>query len=76
MEDQDGKVYVIEANTMTGVPFDIAIDMYKLIFNDFYKRPVNAKTEAELGVLSKKLIKRTMNRSKGDKFDTQWKIDS
>jgi len=76
MEDQDGKVYVIEANTMTGVPFDITIDMYKLIFNDFYKRPVNAKTEAELGVLSKKLIKRTMDRSKGDKFDTQWKLDS
>jgi len=75
MEDQDGKVYIIEANTMTGVPFDIVIDLYKLIFNDFYKKPVNSKTKAELDILSKKLIKRTMKRDNSQYGGTEWKID-
>lgn len=62
MEDKSGKIYIIESNSQPGVPFDSTVQIYKSIFEDFYGRPVNKKTEEILDKYSKELDERTLKK--------------
>jgi glutathione synthase/RimK-type ligase-like ATP-grasp enzyme len=72
MEDQKGHVYIIESNTMTGMPFNISLELYEKLFEDYYKRPMSNKSKNEMKLLSEGLIKRTLSRDS----DTKWDIES
>ena len=65
MKGKDGKVYVIESNAQPGVPFDSTVEMYKGIYEDFYKKPIDSKSMKLLDSYSKELIKKTLNKEKG-----------
>lgn len=60
MEDQDGKLYIIESNSQPGVPYDSTIETYKQIFNDFFKRDLNKQTLTELEKLAKFMNAKTL----------------
>ena len=64
MEDQDGKLYIIESNSQPGVPFDSTVQIYKRVFEDFYGRPVNKTTSEVLEKYSKDLDERTLKSDK------------
>jgi glutathione synthase/RimK-type ligase-like ATP-grasp enzyme len=68
MEDQDGKLYVIESNSMPGVPFDSTVDIYRVLFEDFYGRPVDSDTDAKLQELADYMIKRSAELDGGNRF--------
>ena len=72
MEDQKGHVYIIESNTMTGMPFNISLELYEKLFEDYYKRPMSNESKNEMKLLSESLIKRTLSRDS----DTKWDIES
>ena len=72
MEDQKGHVYIIESNTMTGMPFNISLELYEKLFEDYYKRPMSNESKYEMKLLSEGLIKRTLSRDS----DTKWDIES
>ena len=72
MEDQKGHVYIIESNTMTGMPFNISLELYEKLFEDYYKRPMSNESKNEMKLLSEGLIKRTLSRDS----DTKWGIES
>ena len=60
MEDQEGKLYVIESNSQPGVPFDSTAQAYRQIFKDFYGRDIESKSDAELTRLSEYMINKTL----------------
>lgn len=60
MEDQDDKVYIIESNSQPGVPYDITVQVYRVLFEDFYGRPVDAETDKKLTEFSEYLDKKTL----------------
>jgi hypothetical protein len=60
MEDQAGKLYIIESNSQPGVPFDSTVQIYREIFKDFYGREVDTKANKELQRLGDYMIKRTL----------------
>jgi len=60
MEDQKGKLYIIESNSQPGVPFDSTVQAYRQLFNDFYKRDVNPATNKELERLSEYMDEKTL----------------
>jgi hypothetical protein len=68
MEDQKGKLYIIESNAMPGVPFDTTVDMYKCIFNDFYGRSVNKDTEIKLQEFADFMLEKSKNMDGGKRF--------
>ena len=68
MEDQDGKLYIIESNVMPGVPFDSTVQIYRTLFKDFYGRDVDAITDKKLQELSDKLNKKTLTMDGGKRF--------
>jgi len=71
MEDQDGKLYIIESNSMPGVPFDSTVDIYRVIFEDFYGRKVDAETEAKLKELANYMNNKTVTMDGGDRFSVE-----
>ena len=71
MEDQGGKLYIIESNSMPGVPFDATVDIYKVLFEDFYGRPVDTETDAKLQELADYMIKRSAELDGGDRFSVE-----
>lgn len=71
MEDQDGKLFIIESNSMPGVPFDATVDIYKVLFNDFYGRSVDAETEAKLQEYADYMLKRSAELDGGDRFSVE-----
>jgi hypothetical protein len=64
MENKEEHIYIIESNSQPGVPFDSTVEIYKLVFEDFYGRPVNKKTLEILNEYSKDLDKRTLESDK------------
>ena len=68
MEDQDGKLYIIESNSMPGVPFDATVAIYRTLFNDFYKRDVDEATDLKLKEFSDVMCKKSMTLDGGDRF--------
>ena len=64
MKSKDGKVYVIESNAQPGVPFDSTVEMYKGIYEDFYKKPIDSQSMKELNNYSKELIAKTLAKDK------------
>lgn len=43
-EDVNGKLYVIEINSTPGAPANVLSQIYRLIFEDFYKRKMSSST--------------------------------
>ena len=70
MKGKDDKVYVIEINSKAGMPFDIAIKLYKNIFKDFYGKNVNPESDKNLEMMATELKKITLDKEKG-KFRIQ-----
>ena len=68
MEDMDGKLYIIESNSMPGVPFDATVQIYRTLFKDFYGREVDAATDEILKELSDKLEQKTLTMDGGNRF--------
>jgi glutathione synthase/RimK-type ligase-like ATP-grasp enzyme len=68
MEDQDGKLFIIESNVMPGVPFDSTVQIYRTIFKDFYGRDVNSNTDKKLKELSHTLEQKTLKMDGGKRF--------
>lgn len=64
MEDQSGKLYIIESNSQPGVPYDSTVQIYRQLFKDFYGRGVNEMTDKELLELSKQLDSKTLELDK------------
>jgi len=67
MESKDGKLYIIESNSQPGVPFDSTVAIYRVLFEDFFKTPVEPATDAALKELSKQLCDKTLEIDK-DRF--------
>jgi hypothetical protein len=68
MEDQDGKLYIIETNSQPGVPYNSTVEIYKQIFTDFYGRDVDSKTNVRLNELSSYLDQKTLETDP-DRFE-------
>ena len=68
MEDQDGKLYIIESNSMPGVPFDATVAIYRTLFKDFYGRDVNAEADQKLKEYSDFMCKKSLTMDGGDRF--------
>lgn len=68
MEDMEGKLYIIESNSMPGVPFDATVQIYRTLFKDFYGREVDAATDEILKELSDKLEQKTLTMDGGKRF--------
>ena len=68
MEDQDGKLYIIESNSMPGVPFDATVAIYRTLFKDFYGRDVDAAADLKLKEYSDYMCKKSMTMDGGDRF--------
>ena len=62
VEMKDGKVYVVESNAQPGVPFDSTVEIYKSIFEDFYKNPVNKESNNQLNDYAKEMVKMTLKK--------------
>ena len=60
MEDQSGKLFIIESNSQPGVPYDSTIEAYKQIFADFFGREVEAECAERLSELSAQLCDKTL----------------
>lgn len=60
MEDQGGKLYIIESNSQPGVPYDSTIQAYKQIFQDFFGREVEAACAERLDQLSTYMCNKTL----------------
>jgi len=60
MEDQKGKLFIIESNSQPGVPYDSTVQIYRQVFKDFYGRSVNEETDKILKGLSEDLDKKTL----------------
>jgi len=71
MEDQKGKLYIIESNSMPGVPFDSTVDIYRTLFEDFYGRVVDAKTDAKLKELADFMLEKSIKLDGGDRFSVE-----
>lgn len=67
MKSNDGKIYIIESNSQPGMPFDITVEVYKNIFEDFYGRKIDSETENCLKQCGEKLISKTIQMD-SDKF--------
>lgn len=70
MEDQDGKLYVIESNSQPGVPFDSTIQAYRQIFKDFYGKELEKNSDDELKRLSKYMDEKTIELDP-DRFEIE-----
>ena len=68
MEDQDGKLYIIESNSMPGVPFDATVAIYRTLFKDFYGRDVDNDTDLKLKEFSDFMCKKSTALDGGDRF--------
>jgi len=64
MRGKDGKVYVIESNAQPGVPFDSTVQMYKGIYEDFYKKPIDPQSMKQLDNYALELIEKTLKKDK------------
>jgi len=60
MKDKSGKVYVIESNSQPGVPFDSTVEIYKNIYEDFYKKPLDEYSAAKLNDYANQMIEKTI----------------
>jgi len=60
MEDQKGKLFIIESNSQPGVPYDSTVQIYRQVFADFYGRSVDEETDKILKGLSEDLDKKTL----------------
>lgn len=65
MEDKSGKIYIIESNSQPGVPFDSTIQIYKIIFKDFYNRELDKETNDILDEYSKEMVAKTLKKDNG-----------
>jgi len=70
MEDQAGKLYIIESNSQPGVPYDSTIQIYKQLFSDFNGRDVNAATASKLAELGTYMDGKTMELDP-DRFEIE-----
>ena len=68
MEDQDGKLYIIESNSQPGVPYDSTVQIYRKIFTDFYGRELNEESDTKLKEFSDYLDKKTLEIN-SDRFE-------
>ena len=68
MEDQDGKLFIIESNIMPGVPFDATVQIYRTLFKDYYGREVDEVTDKKLQDLSDYMCKKTLKMDGGKRF--------
>lgn len=62
MKSNTDKLYIIESNTMPGVPFDTTVKLYQNIFKDFFKRELSEQTKKELQSFSKFMINKTLEK--------------
>lgn len=65
MKGADDKVYVIEINSKSGMPFDITIKLYKNIFEDFYGRKIDPESDKNLEMMATELKQKTLEKEKG-----------
>lgn len=69
--DTNGKIYVIEINSTPGAPGIVLSETYRLIFEDFYKRTMDAESMKYFREVQMKALKLTMKNKKyefSDKF--------
>lgn len=55
MEDEDGGIYIIEINSQPGLPFDSTVNMYREVYNDFYKQKLSQRGEYDLSIFAQDL---------------------
>ena len=63
MENKDGKAFIIESNAQPGVPFDSTVKLYEALYEDFYKRPMDAKSKSKLNEYAKEMIEKTIKKN-------------
>ena len=68
MKGKNGKVYIIESNAQPGVPFDSTIEIYKNIYEDFYKKPLDKESLTKLNEFAKTMIEKTLKKDGGKRF--------
>ena len=65
---KDGKIFVIEMNSRTGMGVDKMVKLYEYVHEDFYKKPVDSYTKKKLDELSKDW-EYMYNKEKGSKVN-------
>ena len=68
MKGKNGKVYIIESNAQPGVPFDSTVEVYKHIYEDFYKKPLNKESLTKLEEYANTMIEKTLEKDGGKRF--------
>lgn len=64
MKDKKGKVFVIESNAQPGVPFDSTVEVYKNVYEDFYKKDIDESGLKKLKEFSDIMVQKTLDRDK------------
>lgn len=64
MKDKSGKVYVIESNAQPGVPFDSTVEIYRSIYEDFYKESLDEYASKKLDEYAEQMVKKTLERDR------------
>jgi hypothetical protein len=72
MKDKKGSVFVIESNVQPGVPFNSTTQMYKLIYEDFYGKPLDDNSKGKLDEYSATMIEKTQEKDP-DRFSINLK---
>lgn len=65
MIDKSDKPYIIESNSQPGVPFDSTVELYKLIYQDHFRKKLDRESELELEDYAKTMIEKTLNKDNG-----------
>lgn len=62
MKDKNGKVFVIESNAQPGVPFDVTVQIYKHVYEDFYNTSIDPISNDKLDEYADHMIQKTIER--------------
>ena len=68
MKGKNEKVYIIESNAQPGVPFDSTVEVYKHIYEDFYKKPLDKESLTKLEEYANAMIEKTLKKDGGKRF--------
>ena len=63
MKDINEELFIIEINSQPGIPFDVSVNLYKMIYEDFYKKELSSETLVQLDLYANELNLMTVQDS-------------
>ena len=63
IKDINEELFIIEINSQPGIPFDVSVNLYKMIYEDFYKKELSSETLVQLDLYANELNLMTVQDS-------------